>query len=69
MTDDVYITVSSEADNDQPVADILFRQVHWASLRFEDGEGVLTVYSTPSGFDLPVAIALSSIDEAERRLR
>ena len=69
MTDEVYIAVSLEADMDQRVADIACRGVQWASLRFEDGEGVLTVYATDDGFDLPVATALASIDEAQRRLR
>jgi hypothetical protein len=61
--------VSLEADEDGPVADILYRGVQWASLRLHDGEGVLTVYGTDEGFDVPLAVALASVDEAHRRLR
>jgi hypothetical protein len=68
VNDDVYITVSLEADNDQPVADIAYRGVQWASLRFEDGVEILTVFAADDGFELPAATALASLDEARRRL-
>jgi len=51
------------------VADILYRGVQWASLSVQDGAGVLRFYATEDGFDVPVAVALASIDEARRRLR
>jgi hypothetical protein len=69
MSDDIYITVSLEAAEDQPVVDILYRGVHWASLRLEDGAPVLSVYATEDGFTVPLAAALDSLDEAQRRLR
>ena len=69
MNDEVYIAVSAEAAEDRPVADIVYRGVQWASLSVKDGESVLTLYATEDGFDVPVAIALASIDEARRRLR
>ncbi len=51
------------------MADILYRGVQWASLSVQDGAGVLRFYATEDGFDVPVAVALASIDEARRRLR
>ncbi len=69
MTDDIYITVSLEVDEDEPVADILYRGVQWASLKLGDDNGVLTLYAGEGGFDLPLGDALASIEEARARLR
>jgi len=69
MIDDIYIAVSLEADEDQPVADILYRGVHPASLKLGDDTGVLTLYSGDGRFELPVDDALASIKEAQARLR
>jgi len=69
MTDEIYIAVSLEADEDQPVADICYRGVQWASLTLDDDVGVLTVHASEDGLHIPVAAALTSIEEAQRRLR
>lgn len=69
MTDDVYITVSLERGHDQPVADIAYRGVQWASLVLRDGEAMLTLYADEESRAIPVAVAVESINEAERRLR
>jgi hypothetical protein len=68
MSDDIYITVSLEEAEDQPVADILYRGVQWASLRLDGDVAVLSVYATEDGFVVPLAAALDSLDEAHRRL-
>jgi hypothetical protein len=69
MSDDIYVTVSLEAAEDQPVVDIVYRGVHWASLRHEDEVLVLSLYPAEDGFAVPLAAALDSIGEAQRRLR
>lgn len=64
----VYVTVSLEADEDRPVADILYRGVQRASLRLNDGEAVLTIYAEEGGSHLPLAAALASLGAARARL-
>jgi hypothetical protein len=64
----IYVTLSLETDEDQPVADIVYRGVQWASLRLHDGQAVLTVYAEEGGSQLPLAAALASLATAQARL-
>ena len=69
MSDDIYISVSLEGDEDEPVADIVYRGVQWASLKLDGDTGVLTLYAGDGRFDLPLEDALASVEEAKARLR
>lgn len=62
---EVYVSVSLEADADEPIADLAYRGSQWASLKRVGGDLVLTVYGA---VDLPLTAALAALDEGARRL-
>ena len=72
MDDEIYITVSVEPDAEEPLADLVYRGNHWASLTRVEGELVLSVYSERDDrgapIQLPLAAALPSLHEAKARL-
>jgi len=63
--EDIDITISLEVDADQPIADLLYRGRHWASVTRVGDELLATVYGPT---ELPLATALGALDEARERL-
>lgn len=63
------VAVALEADEEFPVADLIYDGEHWASATFKDGQLALTLYGQAAGAaPLPLDAAIESLESARRQL-
>lgn len=67
--DRIYVSVALEADQDWPVADIVYDGVQWASATLHDGELKVSVYgAVKAARPIPIDDAIASLEQAKQRL-
>lgn len=63
----IYVAVALEADEDWPIADIVYDGTQWASATMRDGRLRVTVYGG-TALAIPIEDAIASLQEAQQRL-
>lgn len=63
------ISVALEADEDWPVADVMYNGDHWASVTLAGHEVVATIYGqAPGRSPIPIDVAIDSLTGAKQQL-
>jgi hypothetical protein len=65
----IEISLALEADEDWPVADVMYDGDHWASVALVAPDVVATIYGQTAGHrPIPVEVAIESLERAKRQL-